>query len=292
MRGLLAGLVLALSQSTFVHILDTGSVNGASWYVNDHTLVRGDDGVWHLFGIYHTDPFGSEDENQFVHATHAPAAPSALTEGSFKVEKDPALRKAGGETHLWAPHVVKDGVRWVMVYQAGGPENNRAQIRLAESRDLTHWNRVGTLFEDVCVARDPMLFKTADRWILYYTRCDSTWTKHSGVAYRTSTDLSNWSEPSMALILGGTPPMFNSGYTESPFVFEKDGWYYLSVTSYPVAWDATFLFRSRSPYSFSAPPVARLQAHAAEWIVEGGDLYMTHCGAGQKGVWLSRISGL
>jgi hypothetical protein len=87
--------------------------------------------------------------------------------------------------------------------------------------------------------------------------------------------------------------MFNSGYTESPFVFERGGWYYLSVTSYPVEWDASFVYRSRSPFRFPAKAHARMQAHAPEWTTdEAGNLFMTHCGAGQGGVWLMPVSGI
>jgi len=168
-------------------------------------------------------------------------------------------------------------------------------MRAAESRDLRRWRRIGPapLFEDACVARDPMVSRAGDRWVMYYTRCDDPVSRRSGVAYRTSEDLLRWSEPSMALVAGSSPPMFNSGFTESPFAFERGGWHYLSVTAYPIAWDATFLYRARSPLAFSEPPAARLTAHAAEWISDPrtGALYMTHAGPGQGGVWLSAVSG-
>ena len=98
----------------------------------------------------------------------------------------------------------------------------------------------------------------------------------------------------MALVVEDSEPMPNSGYTESPFVFERGGWYHLSVTSYPIAWDATLLYRSRSPFAFEGPPIARLRAHAAEWLVDPGtgDLCMTHAGPGQGGVWLMPVRGL
>ena len=90
---------------------------------------------------------------------------------------------------------------------------------------------------------------------------------------------------------------FDSGYTESPFVFRRRGWFYLTVTSYPIAWDATFVYRSRSPFRFPPEPFARLSAHAAEWVAEGDDfeegrLFFTHAGPGQGGVWMSELSGL
>ena len=99
------------------------------------------------------------------------------------------------------------------------------------------------IFEDVCVARDPMLVRRDGAWALYYTRCASTEHRVSGVAYRLSRDLVHWSEPRLALSLADTAPMPNSGFTESPFVFQRNGYYYLSVSSYPIAWDATVVMR-------------------------------------------------
>jgi hypothetical protein len=286
-----------IRQGERVRILDTTSVDGSAHYVNDHTVIEGPDGRWHLYGIYHGEPFDPEHEFQFVHATHA--GPLTLPgQAQFKLEGIALDRQAQlGETHIWAPHAVWDpeGSRYVMVFQSGGAQNDRAQIRLAQSRDLNHWERVGDapLFEDICVARDPMLRRAGDLWTLYYTRCDSVASRHSGVAYRTSRDLVHWSAPQMALVRGDTAPMFNSGFTESPFVFERDGWYYLSVTSYPVEWNATFLFRSRSPFNFPSQPYARLEAHAAEWLLDSqGNLLMTSAGPGQGGVWLMPVSGL
>ena len=214
---------------------DTAHLDGGPDYVNDHTLIFGADNRWHLFGIFHEEPFNSEQEHAFVHAISNVRDPLDWDAGSFHLSPFAGglaltLRPDLGETHLWAPHVVRAGDRYVMVFQ-------------------------------------------------------------SGVAYRTSTDLRSWSAPEMALTLESTPAMFNSGFTESPFVFEQNGWYYLTVTSYPVAHDATFVYCSRSPFQFSEPPIARLSAHAAEWIfTDSGEVFMTHCGPGQGGVWIAPMA--
>jgi hypothetical protein len=181
-----------------------------------------------------------------------------------------------------------------MIYQGGGPDDYRASIRLAESDDLYRWTRVGDLplFEDFCVARDPMLVRRDDLWAVYYTRCDSTERKASGVAYRVSHDLVRWSEPRMVLTLPETPPTSNSAFTESPFVFERGGYWYMSVDAYPLAWDATLVYRSRAPFAFPEEPFTRMRAHAAEWVFEGERVWLTHAGPGQRGVWISRVTGL
>lgn len=278
-------------------VFDTAHLSGGPEYVNDHTLISGADGRWHLFGIFHEEPFNSALEYRFVHAISEVHDPFDWGSGSFHLSPFDSgialtVRPDLGETHLWAPHVVRADDRYVMVFQSGG-DVDRAQIRMAESTDLTRWSRVGDapLFEEVCVARDPMLRKHGELWTLYYTRCKSADDRRSGVAYRTSIDLQHWSAPAMALTLTSTPPRFDSGHTESPFVFERNGWFYLSVTSYPVAYDATFVYCSRSPFHFSEPPIARLAAHAAEWIfTDPGEVLMTHCGPGQGGVWIAPMT--
>lgn len=290
-----AGSPLAEGDTT--RVFDTTNFNGSEYYVNDHTFVQGDDGTWHLFGIFQDSAsYYSAPETLFVHAVNPEPDPRRWQRDSFRlspVDQGIALRVAPelGETHLWAPHVVKTDDHYVMVYQSGGTDNDAAAFRMATSLDLDHWQRVGSgpIFSDICVARDPMLARFNDVWLVYYTRCDDQESRKSGVAYRVSPDLETWSDPAMALVLQETPPMFNSGYTESPFVFERDGWFYLSVTEYPFAWNETVVYRSDSPFSFPDVPYARLVSHASEWIPSLDPTYLSHAGPGQGGVWMSTI---
>jgi hypothetical protein len=287
-------------QESRFRIFDTSSVEGDASYVNDHTFVQARDGSWHLFGIFHREPAtGGDDELDFIHAVTNERDPAKWATGEFQPAPAPytiALHvdRKIGETHLWAPHVVAADGRYWMFYQGGGSKDDRASMRVAESDDLYRWTRVSDvpLFEDFCVARDPMLVRREAIWTMHYTRCDTMTKRASGVAYRQSRDLVHWSEPHMLLTLGDQPSTTNSAFTESPFVFEHGGYYYLSVTSYPVEWDATFLFRSPAPYAFPSVPLSRLRAHAAEWIVDHGRAWMTHAGSGQRGVWMAPVSGL
>jgi Glycosyl hydrolases family 43 len=290
----------SLEQGAMTHVFDTSGLPGPLHYVNDHTLIQARDGSWHLFGIFHAEPMGDDTEFDFVHAVAVEPDPAKWEEGAFRAAPEPytiALRadKRVGESHLWAPHVIAAEGRYWMVYQGGGKNDDHASIRLAESDDLYRWSRVGDipLFEDFCEARDPMLSRRGDAWSIYYTRCESLSRKISGVAERTSRDLVHWSEPRMALTLGESTPTTNSAFTESPFVFERGGFFYLSVTSYPLAWDATMLYRSRSPHAFADVPFTRIRAHAAEWVFGKGDrAFVTHAGPGQRGVWLSPVLGI
>ncbi|MFT3770688.1 MAG: hypothetical protein QM820_35130 [Minicystis sp.] len=294
----------AITQGPRVKILDTADLPEGRHYVNDHALLRLPDGRWILTGIFHLDTvYEGRDEREFVLAAAPPSEPSewyASPTPFFAITPERlALRADSDEPWIWAPHLARaDDGTFVMIYHAGtiGGDNDRATFHLARSRDGVRWAREGgTLFEDICVARDPMLLRFGPTWVLYYTRCAAKASPASGVAYRLSADLVHWSPPAMALAL--PTERFDSGHTESPFVFHRKGWFYLTVTSYPVAWDATFVYRSRTPFAFPSEPYARLSAHAAEWVAEGDDfekgrLFFTHAGPGQGGVWMSEVFGL
>ena len=289
----------ALEQGPMTNVFDTRSIGGGPFYVNDHTIVQGPDGGWHLFGIFKKEPMGADDEYDLVHAITDEKNPAAWTSGSFEVAPAPhaiALHvdREAGETHLWAPHVVSATGRYWMLYQGGGRDDYHASIRIAESDDLYRWTRVTRTpaFEDICESRDPMLTHAGGLWTLYYTRCESIGHKVSGVAMRQSSDLAHWTEPRMVLTTTN-PFTSNSAYTESPFVFERAGTSYLTVTAYPIAWDATLVYRSPGPLAFPDAPFSRLRGHAAEWVAgRGSDLFITHAGPGQHGVWMSRVTGL
>jgi hypothetical protein len=60
-------------KGSFVHIFnpnDTRSKEDTTWYTNDHSFVRGVDGIWHAYGIighHPIRPWGGE--TRFFHIT-------------------------------------------------------------------------------------------------------------------------------------------------------------------------------------------------------------------------------
>ncbi|MFC7375674.1 glycosyl hydrolase family 32 [Brachybacterium sp. GCM10030268] len=259
-------------------LLDASPSAEDPWYINDHTLIRDADGTWHVFGIWHPEPADPLGENLFLHAT----APD-LTGSEWTIH-DPVLhaRTEIGETHVWAPHVIHHDGRYWMFYCGGRADHADYRIELAISTDLFTWthHEGGSLFADGYDARDPMVLRDGERWLLYCTRTSEPTGGFHEVGVRTSTDLVTWSEPSVAYrsTVSGTV----GGPTESPFVIRAgDGWLLFVCES--GEYDRTLAYYSRDPLHFedAGQVDVDLDEHCAEivtdpenpartWITGGG----------------------
>jgi beta-fructofuranosidase len=269
----------------FTPIYDPGADRGAPWYINDHTLIRDDTGRWHLFGITHAEPADPDNEVEFAHAT-APALAGPWTTEPHALRVDPDY----GETHLWAPFVVRsDAGEYCMFYAGGGADHTAAQLNLATSADLFHWTRrpAGPLFTDGYDARDPMIRRLDAGWIMYYCATSTPAGGNHIVAYRTSPDLLTWSEPGVAYRDRSVGTL--AGPTESPFVVAHGGWWYLFLGPRP-DYVGTDVLRSADPRSFRIEDkVGHIAAHAAEVVSDAGQWWITSCGWGQGGVFIAPL---
>ncbi|MCM6773737.1 glycosyl hydrolase family 32 [Nocardia sp. CDC159] len=273
-----------VTSGPFRRIYDPSVGEEREWYINDHTLIRDGCGRWHLYGITHPEPADPFDETQFAHAI----ADELL--GPW-TKQPPALivDRSYGETHLWAPHVVHDGERYHMFYDGGGVDRTATAMNLATSTDLFDWQRHpdGPLFRDGYDARDPMVLWLVDRWVMYYCATSDPAGGNHVVAYRTSTDLVEWSDRAIAYTDPSTGTF--AGNTESPFVlWHNDSWY-LFIGPRP-DYVGTEVFRSDDPLSFRIEDkVGHIAAHAAEVVDDGEQLWVTHAGWGQGGVWIAPL---
>ncbi|WP_194924595.1 family 43 glycosylhydrolase [Catenulispora pinisilvae] len=276
-----------VTAGAFTKIYDP-SVGSQQWYINDHTFVQDSSGEWHLFGITHAEPGDPEHETEFAHATapdlHGPWTKQAP---ALTVDTTPPYN----ETHLWAPHVIHVGDTYYMYYCGGGPDNTNSEINLATSKDLVTWTRLpsGPLFTDGYDARDPMVARVGSQWVMYY---DATSTPAGGnhvVAYRTSTDLIHWSDRAIAY----TDPTTGTGAgpTESPFVYQHDGMWYLFIGPRG-DYAGTDVFASTDPLHFDlADQVGHIAAHAAEVVPDNaGNLWVSSAGWGAGGVYLAPLT--
>jgi beta-fructofuranosidase len=243
-------------------------------YLNDHTLVRGPDGTWHVYGITHESTGEPQNERAFLHAT----APSLL--GPWTTRDDALVADAAfNERALWAPHVIERATgAWSMYYCAGviAPETPDRCLRRADSTDLTHWTRADVAHPPG--GRDPFVLRDGARWLLYSVGVDAD--LHGQIVASTSTDLVTWSDATA--VIADPVPSLVWGNLESPFVARYGGAFYLFLTRTPydghTDYVRTVVFRSHDPTRFEWRPVAELRAHAAEIVVQDGQYFITSAG--------------
>src|SRR5207245_11603770 len=103
------------------------------------------------------------------------------------------------------------------------------RIHLATSPDCWEWTRhpENPVIVDGYEARDPMVLRVGDRWLMYYTATATPQGGHHIVAAAESDDLVHWTGRHVVYEdeMVGT----SAGPTESPFVVERDSTYYLFI---------------------------------------------------------------
>ena len=242
-------------------------------YVNDHTIVKGSDGNWHLYGI--TSFEGKPNfERYFVHGV------GECLDTPFRE----VGRSIDTGTLAWAPCVIEHGENYFMFY---GP----SPTSLAVSFDMYEWFGTNVTLKNeplMGAHRDHFVLKTGENDYLMYVV--GVHKKRGAVSCFSSHDLLNWNFEGFALTSGEKAPLNPAwGAMESPYVVKKDGLYYLFITytdSSRDTYNDTLVFCSEDPKSFGeyngssdgAIPVTKLYAHAPEIIEENGKYYITTCG--------------
>jgi arabinan endo-1,5-alpha-L-arabinosidase len=294
---------MTVSAGTFELVYDPSIGEHEPWYINDHTFVRDGEGTWHLIGITHAEPANPFDEKHLAHAT-APALHGPWTKQPFALSTD----ASAGETHLWAPHVIHHDDRYWMFVCGGGEPKSAYRIQLATSDDCTTWTRhpQNPMRTDGYEARDPMVLRVDDRWVMYYTATSAPEGGNHIVAAATSDDLVHWSGRHQVYVdeLVGT----GAGPTESPFVVARDGRYYLFIgpsrygdllapgvdwrKEWKRSYSCTIVLESDDPLHFErSNEVGFIEAHASEVIVDAdGSTWISHCGWGEGGVYLAPLT--
>lgn len=234
-------------------------------YLNDHTIVQTDEGVYHLFGITHESLGTPQAEIAFLHAS------SRRIEGPWETLPD-ALLATEPETNLWAPHVISRGPRsWTMYYYGSTPDH---RILRADSENLNVWHRTSFSAPG---GRDPFAMRVGTNWLLYSVGVSSA--SEGQILVTTSADMVSWSEPSV--VVQDPIPSLGWGNLESPNVAYRDGWYFLFVTRTSdsmIDYVRTLVFASRDPVHFPWSPQTEIFSHAAEVIQFDNRWYITSAG--------------
>jgi len=271
----------------FKRIYDPSISQEEKWYINDHTFIQAEDGLWHLFGITHQEPLAPLDEKFFAHAT-APHLMGPWTRQESVLHADWDTWR---ETLVWAPYVFRhDGLYW-MYYCGGGKDSAQYRIQLATSKDLWHWERhpANPMVLDGFDGRDPMVTRIDGEWVLYYTATSTPQGGHWVVKAVTSPDLVHWSGAREVLRSPGVGT--SGGPTESPQMVARNGKFYLFVCTNAGYNDST-AYESDSPFHWDiADEAGRYPAHASEVILTPeGKWYVSRCGWGQGGVYLAELT--
>lgn len=277
---------MRIQAGKFQRIYDPSAGEKEAWYINDHCFVQEESGLWHMFGITHQEPSDPLNEKFLAHAT----SDRLLAEQWKKQEPVLPADESCGETHVWAPHVIKHAGLYWMFYCGGGEDHSRYKIQLATSPDLWHWKRHASnpMVVDGYDARDPMIIRHQDVWIMYYTANSRPAGGHHVVAAVTSRDLTSWSQKREVF----RHPVVGTygGPTESPFVVVRGGKFYLFVcTNDP--YNTTAVYESDDPFHWDIKQcVGDIGAHAAEVVADAnGDTFVSRAGWGQGGLYLAKL---
>ena len=281
--------VLVYAEDEEIHLFDQSVGEAERWYIQDHCIVRGEDG-WHLFGITNrqTTPPEPDPQNEqnFSHAVGGGLLSGMWDKQPYALTAD---LEAYGERFLWAPFVIKKADTYYMYYCVGGASPQTFEIHLATSKDLYDWQRYegNPVVVDGYDARDPMVFKDGGRYIMYYTATtEKTGGKHCVKAV-VSDDLYHWTDEQIVYEDMKTGTM--AGNTESPYVIKVRGYYFLFIGPRTTV-DSTEVFVSDDPLYFEQESKCGfIKSRASEIIEHDGKYYITDCGWWRDGVYISEL---
>ena len=238
---------------------------------NDFCLTQSVDGCWHCIGILFEGKSPTEfRQDRLFHYV------ADSIRGPYHSVGLLDLGYGKGEG-VWAPCIVRDEERTLMYYAHADEERLSIRVAQAEDSQLRRWHR-GVNGKEVLVsekgARDPEIIKDQRKglYLMYYVCEVKSGNDWKGVVrVRTSTNLVDWSEPRTVL---GTPPRY--GGAESVFVLQKNGLYYMWVSS-AEDYGVMSLYISMDPFSFGDVVANRIEeqpGHAPEIVRADGRYWM------------------
>jgi len=267
---------------------DLGELNGADLSKQglvDHGFYLDDDGVWHLWAAIRGTGCG--------HPICAWESRS-LTEGPWDYKgiilrseaRYGELVEANGLEHVCAPFFIKHEGLWNCFYNS----NSICRLRSADGKTFERVLDANGKSRAYDGGRDPMVLKIDDLYFAYScitTVSGDDWLK-GFIIVRTSPDLEEWSDYTIVSEGGmaGNGPVSS----ESPFVVELDGFFYLfRATSTDFK---TYVYRSDTPYNFGVNDdsklITTLPVTAPEIVLHDGQYYISDL-ADFQGIKLARL---
>lgn len=265
------------------------------WVPNDHAVIKGNDGKWHIIGITHPYvPPHEKEIHQGEFASFHAVSKAGLFKETLKINHYddqakilPPSKRPGEPANNHAPYIIKKTVNnddwYYMVY---GP----SPIRLAISKDLYQWQPKGNLFHQTGGARDPSIFVHNNTYYMVYCSKNS-------VLLRESKNMMTWSEPTTIF----TSVLYEP---ESPSLLFHNNRYYLVVCSWNGKWDRktvvgayqeqSYVLQSDNFLDFgenSDKQVATLLGHSPEIFQdEDGDWYISSAEWPNRGISIDKLT--
>jgi len=248
------------------------------YYINDHAIYQDASGQWRLVGITSRTNGDFNAERYFAVGVSDDMPPESGMQESTPVADFGEL--------AWAPDVITENGTYYMF-------RSPHRLERMTSPDGITWGKPETVIPAPYhkFFRDGMVLKAAEgQWLLYTTARGLFF---SQVDRYQSFDLKEWQYTGTALQTGwGSERNSPFASTESPFVMQYKGHYYLSITYnndtffwngllLPLkiwfdrpSYNDTLVFHADNPYDFgmyngvgNAPTLsARLTAHAPKYI--------------------------
>ncbi len=311
----------------FELVYEPDPANPKSWMVNDHCLIRDDEGLIHYFGIenpFPTTADGMERTKEFLIPSDQPFIKTlhrvihrhlygagthymvghAVAENIFGPWTRQPAALDGGESrfHHGSPYVIKHDNQYWMFEPQG--QDGDGSTGIYTSSDLNNWTSVAdaTAWGDAEVFgpgghRDPCIIRLDDGKFLQYCAGDDPLDRHT-IRLASSYDLKKWKPEEPCYIEELQDEIF-SGVFESPYVLKKGSLYYLFIGFSHRHYYETFVVVSDGPYRFSVKnKLTTLFSHAAEFIEIDGETYMTSCGIedpqalNRYGLWVCKLRWL
>jgi hypothetical protein len=272
--------------------------NRGKWYTNDHTLVKGPDGIWHAFGIIGYKvaklAFSWIIEQNLFHITSAHIYQENWEEHDFALTAD----RSEGERFVWAPHVIWWENQFIMLYAVGDLRRfsfalpSYGKIHMATSEDGFRWQRHdrNPIIAAPGYARDPFMFFHNGEFYVYYTCNLNEINYRSSVAVRKSKDLMYYTGPKIVFHHSKSSGWYANN-AESPFVVLYENIFYLFISVTLKNYNLTQVYWSDDPEKFPIENhVCDLPTHASEIIYDENEgWFITNTGWDKKGLYITSL---
>ncbi len=237
---------------------DLGAYASDKAQVVDFSIWQAADGTWQMVACVRYTKFPGGTRLLYRWETARLTDPDWQERGIFLTSDAHPDHEPGS---LRAPHVVRDGGRYIMFYDSGGWAFALTSDDGKQFRQMPGHDGQARLFE---LGRDVMLFDNRardGRWHAYYTwikKPDHVSRQNHTIGVRTATSLAGpWSAPTdLGVNTADNPDPKESPYNfinaESPFVLFRNGLYY--------RWEQMKVFASPDLSRWPDPEVTTLTA--------------------------------